>query len=72
MKYIFTSMSGSITIGLSGNEIDFCNSQFNWFTGDIETCSIGNMGIDQFKFGHPTELGHRQVASNLAHHMRAL
>lgn len=67
IKYMFTSMSRTLLIGLSDQEISYCNSNFNWYNNDISLCSIEDMNVERCQGGlHPSENGHSQVAKKFA------
>ena len=67
IRHLFTAMSPTTISGFGQTEIQYCNSQFNWYRKSIEQCSIASMQIDHCEnSSHPSLLGHEQIARRLA------
>lgn len=66
IKYVFTMVNCPYTlIGFDEYQLKYCNDNFNWYNNDILKSGVDNMDVERVGSGHPSELGHIQIAQHL-------
>ena len=66
IKHVFTMVNCPYTlIGFEEYQLKYCNDNFIWYNNDILKSGVDNMDVERVGSGHPSELGHIQIAEHL-------
>lgn len=66
IKHVFTMVNCPYTlVGFNEYQLKYCNDNFTWYNNDITNSGIDNMTVERVSSGHPSEVGHIQIADHL-------
>lgn len=66
IKHVFTMVNCPYTlVGFDEYQLKYCNDNFTWYNNDITSSGVDNMTVERVGTGHPSELGHTQIAEHL-------